>query len=125
MDRILTGIGDGCDNCLVKKALWTDISTIDAGFSCDRTLECIKETYEELQKDKEGKVVKSSGDYDVRQGICGKPISLRETFSFTVTHKVKAKLKCCHTRAPSWTLSLQDRATKWYYFLQEPTRPPS
>ena len=46
MDRILTGIGDGCDNCLVKKALWTDITTIDAGFSCDRTLECIKETYE-------------------------------------------------------------------------------
>ena len=88
MDRILTGIGDGCDNCLVKRALWTDIPTIEAGFDCDRTLESIKETYEELKKDKEGRILKSAGDYDVRQGICGKPISLRETFSFTVTHKV-------------------------------------
>ena len=57
MDRILTGIGDGCDNCLVKRALWTDIPTIEAGFDCDRTLESIKETYEELKKDKEGRIL--------------------------------------------------------------------
>ena len=42
------------------------------------------------------------------------------------------KFSNCHTRAPSWTLSKaenlassssQDGATKWYYCLQEPTRP--
>ena len=89
MDRILTGVGDGCDNCLVKKELWTDIPTIESGFSCDRTLESVKETYQELRKNKKGEIMKTTGDYDTRQGICAEPVSLRETFSFTVTHKVK------------------------------------
>ena len=89
MDRILTGVGDGCDNCLVKKELWTDIPTIESGFSCDRTLESLKETYQELRKNKKGEIMKSTGDYETRQGICAEPVSLRETFSFTVTHKVK------------------------------------
>ena len=76
----------------MKKELWTDIPTIESGFSCDRTLESVKQTYEELRKDARGEIVKSVGDYDVRQGICGKPISLRETFSFTITHKVRKSL---------------------------------
>ena len=43
----------------------------------------------ELRKYKKGEILKTTGDYDTRQGICAEPVSLRETFSFTVTHKVK------------------------------------
>ena len=89
MDRILTGLGDGCDNCLVQKELWTDLEKIDSGFPNDRTLESLKETYEGLRKNKRGEIVKETGDYEVRQGICGEVLTLRPTTSFTVTHKVK------------------------------------
>ena len=92
MDRILTGVGDGCDNCLVRKELWTDIPTIESGFPNDRTLESIKETFEELRKNGRGEIIRTTGDYDVRQGICGEPISLRETFSFTLTHKASTNV---------------------------------
>ena len=85
----ISGIGDGCDSCLAAPNLWCDLTAIDAGFPLDRTLETIKETFENLQKNNRGEIVKVTGDYEVRQGICGKPISLRETFSFTITHKVK------------------------------------
>ena len=89
MDRILTGLGDGCDNCLVQKELWTDLEKIDSGFPNDRTLESLKETYEGLRKNKRGEIVKETADYEVRQGICGEVLTLRPTTSFTVTHKVK------------------------------------
>ena len=58
MDRLLTGIGDGCENCLSTPNTWSDISAIDAGFEKNQ------------------------------QGIGSIPLRLRETFSFTATHKV-------------------------------------
>ena len=88
MDRILTGVGDGCDNCLVHKNLWTDMDQIDAGFPKDRTLENIQETCERLRKNEKGEIIRETGDYDSRQGITHPVRTLRETTSFTVTHKV-------------------------------------
>ena len=88
MDRLLTGIGDGCDNCLSAPYTWSDVSAIDAGFEKDRSLESIRHTYDDLEKNARGEIKKVTGDYDIRQGICSEPITLRETFSFTVTHKV-------------------------------------
>ena len=89
MDRLLTGIGDGCDNCVAPPNTWADVTAIEAGFPKDRSLESIKQTYDDLEKNARGDIKKVTGDYETRQGICGEPISLRETFSFTVTHKVR------------------------------------
>ena len=88
MDRLLTGVGDGCDSCLVPRYLWHDEDTIDEGFPMNRTLESIRETWESLKKNKKGDVVKFTGDYEERQGICRAPVTLRETLSFSMTHKV-------------------------------------
>ena len=88
MDRLLTGIGDGCDNCLSAPSTWSDIAAIDAGFAKDRSLESLRQVYDDLEKNARGEIKKVTGDYESRQGICSKPITLRETFSFTITHKV-------------------------------------
>ena len=92
MDRILTGVSDGCDNCLTPRALWTDIDTIEEGFPKNRTFKNIYDTWRSLAKDKNGQVIKKVGGYDTRQGLCHEPVTLRETFSFTETHKVSAVL---------------------------------
>ena len=87
MDRLLTGIGDGCDNSVAAPCTWSDVNAIEAGFPKDRNLELIKSTYEGLEKNEKGEIKRSTGDFDTRQGICGEPLTLRETLSFTVTHK--------------------------------------
>ena len=92
MDRLLTGISDGCDSCLTPRYLWTDIETINEGFPKDRTFENIRETWASLEKDKNGQVIKRRGDYERRRGICHEPVTLRETYSFTLTHKVQISL---------------------------------
>ena len=68
MDRLLTGISDGCDNCLMPRYLWTDIDTINEGFPKDRTYENIRETWDALPKNKDGEVIKRPGDYETRRG---------------------------------------------------------
>ena len=88
MDRQLTGIGDGCDSCLTPRRLWTDLNTIETGFAKDRNLKDLKNTWQSLDKDKTGSVIKRREDYEKRQGLCHEPVTLRETFSFTLTHKV-------------------------------------
>ena len=58
-------------------------------------------------------------------------MNIQEKISFSSSTGL---YKCCHTRAPSWILSqaenlasvsLQDGATKWYYFLVWTTHPPT
>ena len=88
MDRLLSGVGDGCDSCLAPRSMWTDEETIDQGFPKNRTIENIRETWENLVRDKSGDIVKRTGDYQDRQGVCREPVTLRETLSFTLTHKV-------------------------------------
>ena len=86
------------------------MENIEEGFEMDRTLtrifklsvhhvsglthlfsENIRSTWENLPKTKTGEVRKVTGDYDERVGICHKPLTLRVTFSFTITHKVNNK----------------------------------
>ena len=93
MDRLLTGVGDGCDSCLTPRYLWTDLDTIETGFPKNRTFENLRETWDGLAKDKTGAVIKKTGDYENRQGLCHPPATLRETFSFTETHKVENSTK--------------------------------
>ena len=88
MDRLLTGVGDGCDSCVTPRALWTDAGAIMEGFPINRTIEGIRERWEHLPKLSSGEVKRKTGDYAVRQGLCSEPLSKRETFSYTVTHKV-------------------------------------
>ena len=87
MDRLLTGVGDGCDSCLVPRAMWTDEMTIAEGFPKNRTLENMRETWEALRKNKDGTVFKQTGDYATRLGLCREPVTLRDTLTFTITHK--------------------------------------
>ena len=88
MDRLMSGVGDGCDSCLTPRHLWTDEEMIEEGFPKNRTLENIRETWASLRKRKDGEVFKTTGDYETRQGLCREPVTLRDTLSFTVTHKV-------------------------------------
>ena len=88
MDRLLTGVGDGCDSCLAPRSSWTDEDAILEGFPMDRDFEHTKQTWANLPRDGKGELVKRAGDFDTRFGICNKPESLRETFSFAITHKV-------------------------------------
>ena len=97
-------MGDGCDSCLTPRDLWTDIDKIEEGFEMDRSLgrvrlifivhshcfflDNIKAVWENLDKKKTGEVRKETGDYEQRGGLCHKPLTQRETFSFTITHKV-------------------------------------
>ena len=88
MERLMTGVGDGCDSCLIPRSLWTDPETIEEGFPRDRTLESNKATWASLKKRRDGEVFKVTGDYETRQGLCHEPKTLRQPTSFTVTHKV-------------------------------------
>ena len=88
MARILTGIGYGCDSCLAPKSSWTDVDSIEDGFEMNRNYEETKETWRNLPRNSKGELVKSTGDYETRQGLCHPPVSLREPTSFSVTHKV-------------------------------------
>ena len=88
MDRLMTGVGDGCDSCLIPRNMWTDEDQIDEGFPKNRTLENIRETWASLRKKEGGEVFKATGDYETRQGLCREPVTLRDTLSFTITHKV-------------------------------------
>ena len=54
MDRLLTGIGDGCDSCLAPPNSWADLSAVEAGFPKDRTIESLRATYDSLEKDSQG-----------------------------------------------------------------------
>ena len=87
MDRLLSGVGDGCDSCLAHRSLWTDLDSIEQGFECDRTLAGSKETWASLRKKPDGEVMKVTGDFETRQGLCHQPKALRDSLSFTVTHK--------------------------------------
>ena len=88
MDRILTGVGDGCDSCLAPRVLWTNEESISEGFPLNRTFESNAQTWASLPRNSRGDLVKTTGDFATRQGLCNPPITLRETFSFSVTHKV-------------------------------------
>ena len=88
MARILTGIGYGCDSCLAPKSSWTDVEAIEDGFEMNRNYEETKETWRNLPRNSKGELVKSTGDYETRQGLCHPPVSLREPTCFSVTHKV-------------------------------------
>ena len=83
----MSGVGDGCDSCLEPRSEWTVLATIDRGFPRDRTLESNRETWASLRKRSNGEVFKITGDYATRQVLCHEPKAVRDSTSFTVTHK--------------------------------------
>ena len=87
MDRLLTGVGNECDSCTAPRSLWSNPAAIDAGFSMDRSFVNVQETWDSLEKNKEGEVIKRKADYEKRQGMCHRPQNVRPTLSFTITHK--------------------------------------
>ena len=88
MDRLLTGVGDGCDSCLTPRSMWTDAEAISEGFVMNRTIDITRNTWANLPRTQDGEIKKTRGDYEIRQGLCSEPKTLRQTFSFTITHKV-------------------------------------
>ena len=85
----LTGIMDGCAWCEVPKSKWSDIETIESGFELTRTLEGTQDLWDNLDKNSHGDLIRRPGDYEVRKGLCHKPVTTRPLFHFTVCHKVK------------------------------------
>ena len=89
MDRLLSGIGDGCDSCVAPRSLWHDLEAIKEGFPMNRSFESVQHIWDKHRKDKHGEIKKSNADFEERQGVCHEPKRVRPTVSFTVTHKVK------------------------------------
>ena len=87
MDRLLTGVGDGCDSCTAPRSLWNNMVAIEAGFAMDRSVESTQAMWKGLDKNKDGEVIKRRGDYAERLGLCHEPNIVRPTLSFTITHK--------------------------------------
>ena len=77
MDRLLTGVGDGCDSCTAPRSLWSNPAAIDAGFSMDRSFVNVQEIWDSLDKNKDGEVIKRKADYEKRQGMCHRPKNVR------------------------------------------------
>ena len=88
MDRLISGVGDGCDSCTAPRALWHNLAAIEAGFSMDRSFHTNQDTWQNLDKNKQGSVIKRKADFEQRQGMCHEPKIMRPTLSFTITHKV-------------------------------------
>ena len=99
MDRILTGVGDGCDSCITPRNLWHDLDSINAGFPMNRSFESVQEAWDNLDRNKQGGIIKRTADFEQRQGVCHQPKTARPTNSFTITHKVILSLfHTCLTR---------------------------
>ena len=88
MDRILSGVGDGCDSCLASRLDWHNLESIEAGFPMDRSFQSVQAIWDHSDKNKHGELMKRRGDYEQRQGVCREPLSVRDTLSFSITHKV-------------------------------------
>ena len=50
----------------------------------------MKTLYKSLDKNRAGGLMRREHDFAVRKGLCEKPVSERELFQFTVTHKVRS-----------------------------------
>ena len=85
----LTGVMDGCAWCEVHKDRWADPAAIREGFMLTRTMEGMQELWKCLPRDKKGEVVRETGDWDTRRGLCHAPVTLRPLYHFTVCHKVR------------------------------------
>ena len=84
----LTGVMDGCAWCETPKDEWSDIECIKAGFNLTRTLPGLQALWEDLDKNRQGELIRRAGDYRVRKGLCHKPVTTRPLWHFTVCHKV-------------------------------------
>ena len=84
MDRILTGVGDGCDSCITPRNLWHDLDSINAGFPMNRSFESVQEAWDNLDRNKMGDIIKRTADFEQRQGVCHQPKTARPTNSFTI-----------------------------------------
>ena len=87
-DMALTGVMDGCAWCEAPKDEWSDIESIKAGFELTRTLPGLQALWEDLDKNRQGELIRRTGDYRVRKGLCHKPVTTRPLWHFTVCHKV-------------------------------------
>ena len=104
----LTGVKDGCAYCEEPKDTWSAIDTISNGFKLTRTLAGLEDLWESLDKNKDGELIRRTGDYEVRKGLCHKPVTIRPLWHFTVCHKVQNI--CC-------SLNFYLIILQWSHFL--------
>ena len=120
MDRLLSGIGDGCDSCVAPRSLWHDLEAIKEGFPMNRSFESVQHIWDKHRKDKHGEIKKSNADFEERQGVCHEPKRVRPTVSFTVTHKVKIIIfppaSCLNQYRPLFFLN--DRFSSKFNYLK-------
>ena len=84
----LTGVMDGCAWCEEHKQTWSDPDAIQKGFKLSRSLAGLQELWKTLDKNRHGELIRRTGDYSVRKGLCHEPVTTRELFHFTICHKV-------------------------------------
>ena len=84
----MTGVMDGCAWCETHKDQWSDVDTIEEGFKLTRSLEGLRDLWDSLDKNKNGYLIRRTGDYEVRKGLCHQPVTTRPLWHFTVCHKV-------------------------------------
>ena len=91
--------GAFCTMCASSQEESQQIEIIEAGFLINRTLEGIKDLALSLTNPETGEVNKKTGDYAIRKGICGLPI----TETDLTTH-----IPVCHSKIRSfeWTTDL-------------------
>ena len=85
----LTGVMHGCAWCEEPKDTWSVPAAIQRGFKITRSLKGLKALWRKLDKNRRtGKLIRRKGDYNVRKGLCHKPVTTRDLFHFTICHKV-------------------------------------
>ena len=67
--------GAYCTMCVKSQEDCQKTAVIEAGFLIDRSIESISDLVESLSDPVTGDISKKKGDYQVRQGICGQPIT--------------------------------------------------
>ena len=80
--------GAYCTMCVKRQEDCQKTTVIEAGFLIDRSIESISDLAESLSDPFTGDITKKKGDYQVRQGICGQPITQTD---------ITKNIPVCHT----------------------------
>ena len=108
--NLLSCEGAYCTMCIKSQEQCQKIETIQAGFMIDRDLESIRDLALSLTDEETGEVVRRKGDYGVRQGVCGVPLTDAD---------LTKSIPVCHSkiRTFEWTTDLVVRNQshkKWW-----------
>ena len=77
--------GAYCDLCKHSKQECSNVELVESGFLITRDLESITRVFDELQQD-DGTIRRLPNDYNIREGVVGRPIATNQACSVQVLH---------------------------------------